>query len=273
MTDNEVADILPEETAQSTSPPEQPPRPANSEETEEADEFFQFDAQPSFRPEFTKHRSLNAIANAYDSDSSSDDSEFEFELNIRPKSAMSFYEDAPPRLSRRPFDSEYYELPPIESVKIDKDAIIPSDLKAFGVVCDVIEFVATVRSNAGIPPLDYDTVLFDCKGEVVAPIFEIFGPVDEPMYALRFSTPEEAAAHPAGLQLFYVPENPTYTRVVFPGELEKRPTSTGTLSESEFSDDEAERVHTQKKRSKNRNFPSENPQNGKRMRQSEAQKP
>ncbi|KAI6214066.1 hypothetical protein M3Y94_00224800 [Aphelenchoides besseyi] len=218
------------------------------------------------RSSYTTHRSLNAIACLYDTDSSTDDSDFEFELNCRPKSAMSFYDDNQPRLYGRPFDLEYYELPPIERVQIGTETLKNSDLKELGVVCNLIDFIATVKPNLDVPPLDFETILFDENCNPIGPIFEVFGLVCEPMYALRFNSRSEAEVCRQGMKLFYAPNNHELTKTVYQNQLGRGNNSDGDASE--FSDDETERSHKQKKRTKNRTFPSDSPQTGKRPRSS-----
>lgn len=65
----------------------------------------------------------------------------------------------------------------------------------------------TIKPKANVPSLDYDTVLFDENAEVMGTIFEIFGLIHEPMYAIRFNNAEEAQKWPVGTKVMYNPKN------------------------------------------------------------------
>jgi rRNA processing protein Gar1 len=73
----------------------------------------------------------------------------------------------------------------------------------------------TIKPSANIPSLDYDTVLFDENAEVMGTIFEIFGRINEPMYAIRFNNAEEAQKWPVGTKVMYDPKNCELTHTNF----------------------------------------------------------
>jgi len=72
-----------------------------------------------------------------------------------------------------------------------------------------------------MPHLDYDTVLFAEGRQAVGSIFEVFGPVCDTMYALRFNTAEEASSKmPVGSVVYYAPEGGgNVTKLVLATEL------------------------------------------------------
>lgn len=72
------------------------------------------------------------------------------------------------------------------------------------------------------PHLGYETVLFDIDKNPLGEIFEIFGTVNNTMYALRFNTREEAEVKlPNGCDVYYVVSNCDITKPIFPQELAK----------------------------------------------------
>ena len=81
--------------------------------------------------------------------------------------------------------------------------------------------LVNVKPESDVPPLDLDTVVFDKERNSVGRIFEIFGQVESPMYALRFNTPEDATKLPVGTELYYAPESEAMTKKIFTLDLMK----------------------------------------------------
>jgi len=189
---------------------------------------------------------------AFSSGSSSDDSEFEFELNFRPRSSMSIFDEEVHRPSGRVFDSEYYNLPLIENLKLDDEKTSKLNLWPMGTVSTIIDFIVTIKPNEDVPSLDYDTVLFNENSEVLGSIFEIFGLISEPMYGIRFNSGEEAQKCQPGMKVMYDPENYELTHKSIVDAIASKMKIADDGHESDFSDDEAEQQHLQKKRAKTR---------------------
>ncbi|CAD5220766.1 unnamed protein product [Bursaphelenchus okinawaensis] len=156
----------------------------------------------------------------------------------------------------RTFDDEYYFLPQLEALNLE-DKPTEKDLRPFGVVHTVIDFVVTIKPLPQIPAMDYDSVLFTNSAEPIGEIFEIFGQITEPMYAVRFNTDSEAEKYPIGTEVFYAPNYLRYTKTFFPHDLAKiMYHDDNDDSEFEFSDDDEERNHNQKQRAKGRSKPN-----------------
>ena len=158
------------------------------------------------------------------------------------------------------FDSEYYNLPKVEDLAIHVDEDI--NLKKFGVVDKFIDFIVNIKPNKGVPHLDYDTVLFDKDRNSIGEVFEVFGTVEDTMYALRFNSAEEAKLKTfIGQDIYFAPDEKLMTRKVLTTELLKMKISDENDSCDEenlaFSDDEAEAVFLAKKRAKSRPPPPE----------------
>ncbi|CAD5228449.1 unnamed protein product [Bursaphelenchus xylophilus] len=193
------------------------------------------------------------LNNEQDSDS---ESEVFFEVTSR---CRSVYDPDDLNYQRpqftRTFDDEYYFLPALEQLVLEDKPTV-RDLRPFGVVSTVIDFVVTIKPLPHIPALDYDSVLFNDKCEVIGTIFEIFGLIEEPNYAIRFNTEEEAKRYAVDTEVFYAPNYLKYTKTFFPHDLSKvMYTDDGDNTEPEFSDDDDERAHSQKKRAKYRQAP------------------
>lgn len=70
-----------------------------------------------------------------------------------------------------------------------------------------------------MPQLDYDSVFFARDGSSIGAVFDIYGRVDDPMYALRFGSAEEAARFPEGTHAFYAPNFLRFTKRIFTNDL------------------------------------------------------
>lgn len=152
-----------------------------------------------------------------------------------------FDDETLPRLQPRVFDPEYYDLPPIENITLEDKSIDMKNIQPMGTVLNVIDFVGksllissvslfdlrclssvTIKPNANVPSMDYDTVLFDENAEILGSIFEIFGQISEPMYAIRFNTAEEAQKCHTGMKVMFVPNDHELTHYNFVESLESR---------------------------------------------------
>lgn len=74
-----------------------------------------------------------------------------------------------------------------------------------------------------MPPLDIDTVLFLNKGkETLGKIFDVFGPVNNPCYSVRFNSRDEITAKNivVGTEVFCAPST-EHTNYVLVSDLMK----------------------------------------------------
>jgi len=157
-----------------------------------------------------------------------------------------------PKNFRQKKKGKEIELPLIEKLSIRADYDI--QLVKLGAVQNLIEELAVIQSDFGIPPLDADTVLFDASRNAIGTVFEVFGPVTRPCYTIRFNSPEDLqdSSLCKGIAVFFAPARNDWTRSVFTDALLKMrgtdgrypddPAISGDEPEDEFfSDDEAER--------------------------------
>jgi H/ACA ribonucleoprotein complex non-core subunit NAF1 len=66
-----------------------------------------------------------------------------------------------------------------------------------------------------------DSILLDKERNAVGKIFEVFGPVVEPLYSIRFNSEEEVSKLPIGMELFYAPKMDELTKRIFADDLLK----------------------------------------------------
>lgn len=82
-----------------------------------------------------------------------------------------------------------------------------------------LTLLAVVKPHPGRPPLNLDSTLLDKNRDAVGQIFEVFGPVIEPLYSIRFNSEEEAIKLPIGMELFYAPGMDELTKKIFTQDL------------------------------------------------------
>jgi len=152
----------------------------------------------------------------------------------------------------RTFDAEYYSLPLLEKLSLN-EIVKFADLQEFGLVESTIDFIVTLQPHSTIPPLDYNSVIFDNTCGVIGQIFEIYGLITEPRYAIRFNTCEEAAAWLPGTKVYYAPKKHDLTFTVFADDLLKIRYN-DDAEQADYSDDEEERQQFQKQRAKDRSY-------------------
>ncbi|KAK0159545.1 hypothetical protein PV327_010948 [Microctonus hyperodae] len=139
---------------------------------------------------------------------------------------------------------EFDDLPPIEDLQISVPQILCDPV---GEVGWIVDQMVVVTPKPLKPTLNIDTVLFIERGErVLGRIFDVFGPVSEPHYCIRFNNSEHIKNNKiqVGMTVYYCPNTP-YTTLVFMTDLLKIK-ATDDFGEDEhpvFSDDEEERAY------------------------------
>ncbi|XP_045584860.2 uncharacterized protein [Procambarus clarkii] len=80
------------------------------------------------------------------------------------------------------------DLPPIDDLHIS----VPEEkAKPIGLILNIVEQQVVVAAFTNIPPIDLDTVLFLDHGQrTLGHVFDVFGPVQEPFYVVRFNSAE-----------------------------------------------------------------------------------
>lgn len=159
---------------------------------------------------------------------------------------------------RTPGELGLEDLPPIEQLSIRAQV---EDLCHLGRIATIIDCLISVQSFKGQAALDLDSVLFLKDGSPLGLIFEVFGPVKEPRYLIRFNSREEIEER--GLKV----DLPVYcapilgapiTSYVFTTDLMKMKGSDASWKHNneppeelrEFSDDEQEKIFKLKSKSK-----------------------
>lgn len=150
------------------------------------------------------------------------------------------------------------DLPPVEELTIT----VPIDnLVKVGKVLNIVDVLVVIESIKAMPPLDLDTVLFKPNGKPIGQIFDVFGPVAEPHYSVRFSNSEQIKEKniETGMDIFFAPQTDrSITKFAFVNEIKKiKGTDASWKNDNEppdhvvdFSDDEEEhktRKHGPKK--------------------------
>ncbi|VDM47046.1 unnamed protein product [Toxocara canis] len=154
-----------------------------------------------------------------------------------------------------PIEHEYDGMPAIEQLTIHVDDDLP--MKPLGNVTNVVDCLVVVQAGSNIA-LDFDTVLFDGQRNAVGKVYDIFGAVSAPLYAVRFNTPEEARTHEIGMAVFYAPTDEQFTHHIFTEQLRNEKIvdpcwdGEGDCPDDElaFSDDESEKRYLAKHRRK-----------------------
>ncbi|KAJ2556640.1 hypothetical protein EV175_001870 [Coemansia sp. RSA 1933] len=133
-----------------------------------------------------------------------------------------------------------------------------SALSELGVIQSVVESSVIIRahSSAERQVVDSGNIVALGNRRVLGLVFEVFGPVTQPMYTVRFPTSEDIdpLVCAEGTPVFYVPE---LARMVDTSAIRVKGTDASNIYDEEvgsdtmdFSDDEAEMVHRQRRRAK-----------------------
>ncbi|CAG2107862.1 unnamed protein product [Medioppia subpectinata] len=150
------------------------------------------------------------------------------------------------------------DLPPIEKLSI---SVGVEELSQLGSVTSIVDQLVVIQSFRLMPALDLDSVLFLKDGQPLGQVFDVFGPVVEPRYAVRFDTNEEITARhiSVGTPVYFATEHQKpVTSFVFAEQLRQMKGSDASWKDNneppdevvEYSDDETERRDKQKHRAK-----------------------
>lgn len=151
---------------------------------------------------------------------------------------------------RTPGELGLEDLPPIEQLTIKARV---EDLVHLGRIVSIIDCLISVQSFKGQAALDLDSVLFLKDGNPLGTVFEVFGPVKEPRYLVRFNSRNEIEERnlKVDLAVYCAPIlGAPITSYVFTTDLMKMKGSDASWKHNneppeeirEFSDDEEERM-------------------------------
>ncbi|KAJ3284814.1 hypothetical protein HK104_009768, partial [Borealophlyctis nickersoniae] len=146
--------------------------------------------------------------------------------------------------------NEIAVLPKVEPV----DITIPEDapMHMIGEVSSIVNDQVIVQAHVSgdYQVLDIESILVFEDRSIVGRIFDTFGPVTQPMYSIRFNSPDEITPERfyKGRKVYYVPD---HVKMVFTQPLKAQKGSDASNihdeeigeEEMEFSDDEAEIEH------------------------------
>ncbi|KAI8811141.1 Gar1/Naf1 RNA binding region-domain-containing protein [Cladochytrium replicatum] len=153
--------------------------------------------------------------------------------------------------------NEAMHLPPIEPIDVEIPSHLP--LQPVGAIYSVVQDMVIVQSPKALVPatqvLDSDSILLFEDRTVLGKVFDTFGPVSRPLYAVRFNTPDEIDRVQCAIErpVFFIPD---FAHFVFTQLLSmQKGTDASNLYDeepedhAEFSDDEKEaEFNRQKKR-------------------------
>uniref|UniRef100_A0A8P4KLT6 H/ACA ribonucleoprotein complex subunit n=1 Tax=Dicentrarchus labrax TaxID=13489 RepID=A0A8P4KLT6_DICLA len=105
----------------------------------------------------------------------------------------------------------------IQFVSLPEDA----ELQPVGTVSSIIQQLVVIQSLKDTPPLNDDSIIFRSDGLAVGKVFEVFGPVSNPLYILRFNSAEQISSKglTEGLTVYYAPTIKEYTEYILTQQL------------------------------------------------------
>jgi len=153
-----------------------------------------------------------------------------------------------PGTSKMLADLGLLDLPPLEDLVI---SVPETECIPIGTVSNIIDLLVLVTAKRGTPAVDTNSVLFLDNGKkTLGQVFDVFGQVNEPIYMVRFNSPEHISENgiEIGMEVFFAPRTP-HTAFVFIDALLKMKGSDASWEHDqeppegcvEYSDDEEER--------------------------------
>ena len=150
------------------------------------------------------------------------------------------------------------DLPPIENLTI---SVGVEELSQLGRVVSIVDQLVIVQSFRSMPALDLDSVLFFKDGQPLGRVFDVFGPVVEPRYAVRFNDVQQIIDVNISVDTpvyFAAQQKQPITGFVFAEQLRRIKGSDASWKHNneppeellEYSDDEMERLHKHKSNAK-----------------------
>ncbi|KRT85190.1 hypothetical protein AMK59_2506 [Oryctes borbonicus] len=143
------------------------------------------------------------------------------------------------------------ELPPVADVSSLNVEVTEHECIHMGNVSGIIDRLVTVESLPNIPAYDLETLLFLDNGKKpLGYVYDVMGPVSNPIYVIRFNTKEEmdSVGVTKGLPVYSAPKTP-HTQYVFLKQLmQVKGSDASWMGDNEvpaehvdYSDDEEER--------------------------------
>ncbi|KAJ2227041.1 hypothetical protein IWW45_007197 [Coemansia sp. RSA 485] len=134
----------------------------------------------------------------------------------------------------------------------------PTQLHPLGIVHSIVDCSVTIKAHTSGDKhvLDSESLVVLGDKQVLGQIFDVFGPVSQPMYSIRFNSAQEAKEKVSvGVEVYFAQD---WSKLVATEKLRKEKGTDASnmydeeVSEDnmEFSDDEMERMAKQKKKKK-----------------------
>ncbi|XP_025412858.1 H/ACA ribonucleoprotein complex non-core subunit NAF1 isoform X2 [Sipha flava] len=150
------------------------------------------------------------------------------------------------------------DLPPIEDLKISVDE---DKCQPIGCIKSIVDTLVIVEAFLNQPALDIDSVLFVDRGQrALGRVFDVFGPVNKPFYAVRFNNSDHIKKFDINIkEPVYCAPQTEYANFVMVSQLMKMKGSDASWRHNneppceylDYSDDEAEqqakKIRKQKK--------------------------
>ncbi|XP_067247049.1 H/ACA ribonucleoprotein complex non-core subunit NAF1 [Chanodichthys erythropterus] len=146
------------------------------------------------------------------------------------------------------------DLPAVENLIIS----LPEDteMEPIGTISSIVEQLVIVESYKNTPALNEDSVLFNKNRNSVGKVFEIFGPVCQPYYVLRFNSHDDIDQKDVKVRdpVYFAPKIKDFTDYIFTERLHETKGSDASWKNDQepppealdFSDDEQEKLAKQK---------------------------
>uniref|UniRef100_A0AAY4DCF6 H/ACA ribonucleoprotein complex subunit n=1 Tax=Denticeps clupeoides TaxID=299321 RepID=A0AAY4DCF6_9TELE len=113
------------------------------------------------------------------------------------------------------------DLPAVEELAIT----LPEStvLQPVGTISSIIDKLVIIQSLKDIPPLNDDTVIFNKDRLAIGRVFEVFGPVVQPFYVLRFNSEEHIQQKELRTQetMYFAPDLTDLTAYIFTEQLKQ----------------------------------------------------
>ncbi|KJH49268.1 NAF1 domain protein [Dictyocaulus viviparus] len=144
------------------------------------------------------------------------------------------------------FYHDYDDLPPLDGLTIHCEDNIP--MEPVGHVTSIVDCLVVIQSDNGVA-LDIDSVLFDKERNSIGVVYDLFGPVRNPLYSVRFNTKEEASKINVGMEVYFAPLAEQYTKTVIATAKNDLQSDDDVSLDDEplFSDDEKEKEYRARK--------------------------
>ncbi|KAK3517698.1 hypothetical protein QTP70_015684 [Hemibagrus guttatus] len=152
------------------------------------------------------------------------------------------------------------DLPAVENLTIGLP--VDTDMEPVGIISSIVDQLVIIESKKDTPPLNEDSILFS-KGRVsIGRVFEVFGPVCQPYYILRFNSQEDMQQKDLKIRdlVYFAPKIKDFTEYIFVEQIKQTKGSDASWKNDQepppealdFSDDDEERMAKHKLKAQRR---------------------